>query len=69
MISLDPTSSLDHFESFVKPKIVRQVIQDACENIAKKGESTFYSDIYDALVEYINDNIEKFIEERSYDIE
>jgi hypothetical protein len=69
MLSTDPTSPLDHYESFVRPRLVREVIQDACNNILKRGNETHYSEIYERLFEYINDNLDYYIPEEIYDVE
>ncbi len=67
MLSIDPPS--DYQEAVIRPRLVREVIEDACNNILKRGNQTHYSEIYERLFEYISDNLDYYIPEEVYDIE
>lgn len=56
---LDPPCS--YWEEYGKPKFIEETVKDICKDITK------FPAIFDVLYEYIEDNIEKFLPERSYD--
>lgn len=49
--------------------LIDDKLKYVCENIARKGSSTHFDEIYDLLFEHINDNIEKFLPEAPSDDE
>lgn len=46
-----------------KPKFIERKIEEICASIARKGQESQFPDVFDYLYEYIEDNIEKFLEE------
>ena len=42
-------------------------IEEICDNIAKKGERNQYSEVFDLLYEFIDDNLDKFLPEADHD--
>lgn len=54
-------------EEYKKPALIMDKIQEICDNIAKRGDKSYFSDIVDLLYIHIEDNIEKFLPEADYD--
>ncbi len=50
-------------ESFIENKV-----QEICKSISKEGEQSSFTDIFLMIHEYIQDNLEKFLPEKDYDI-
>lgn len=51
---------VDYWEEYEKPRIVQNKIQEACEDIVKKGTNTRFQEIFDIIYEHIIENLEKF---------
>jgi hypothetical protein len=49
-----------------KPKLIQNAIEEICESILKKGDSSKFPEIFDYLYLYVEDNIEKFLPDRSF---
>lgn len=62
---LDPYSDLPN--PYLKKEFIEDTLIEICKNIAQKGEKTRFSEIFDYLYEYIEDNLENFIEEVDYE--
>lgn len=61
---LDPPCN--YWEEYEKPAFIEGKIIEICENIAKKGTKTSFTDVFDFLYEHIEENIEKFLPEVGY---
>ena len=46
-----------------KPEFIEETVKQVCDNIAYKGENIIYSQIFDLLYEYIENNLNDFIPE------
>lgn len=44
------------WEEYEKPVIINGIAQEICDNIAKKGKRSMYTDIFDLIYEHIEDN-------------
>lgn len=58
---------LHYWEDYKKPKFIMNKIEEICDNIAKKGERNQYSEVFDLLYEFIDDNLDKFLPEADHD--
>ncbi len=51
----------DDWEANIKPYLIEDRIREICANISKKGDQSSFPDIFQTIYEYIEDNLEKFI--------
>lgn len=64
-LPLDPPCNF--WEEYEKPTFIKNMIQEICDNILKKGEKTQFIQIFDLIYEHLDENIEKFLPEGTYD--
>lgn len=53
---LDPLC--DEWEEYRCPELCKSRIEDICQDILKRGETTRFNKIYDALYELVKEDIE-----------
>lgn len=44
--------------------IKEMTIENICKDILRRGDRTLYQDIFDYILEYVEDNLEKFLPEQ-----
>ena len=59
----------DHWKDHLKPMYMEDAIRYAAENIAIKGSKTCYQEIYDAIYEILEPNVEEEYAEQSRSIQ
>ncbi len=47
-----------------KPRLISNTIEEICKNILEKGEHSRFSEIFDYMYLYVEDNIENFLPEQ-----
>jgi hypothetical protein len=57
----------NYWEEYKKPAMIEKKIIEISKNITEKGNNTFFSEIFDYMYEYIEDNLEKFLSHAEYD--
>lgn len=62
---IDPTCN--HWDEYGKPKFIEEMLKEICENIAKKGSSTHFEEVFSNLYEFVEENIDKFLPEKTHD--
>ncbi len=69
MFAYEPPSSppCNAWEDHNKPVFIMNTIHNICESISRKGEKSPFTDVIDLLYEHIENNIEKFLPEQSYE--
>lgn len=53
---------MDCWEDYKKEEFIHDMIMNVCTSIAKKGNKSPYSDVYDKLYEYVEDHLDWFFE-------
>lgn len=54
--ALDPPC--DEWNQYILPERCKDLIVEICKDILKRGENTYYSNIYDAIYELVQTDIE-----------
>jgi len=52
----------DYWKDYKKEEFIHDMIMDVCKSIVERGIKTPYSDVYDKLYEYIEDQFHWFLE-------
>lgn len=55
-------TNFEHWELYVKPGMIEELIKEAAQDIIKKGCSTRFQEIYDAMYELAEGEVEAIYE-------
>lgn len=66
-LPLDPPC--DEWKEYLRPQLCKRRIESICQDILRRGEKTFYRDIYDAIYELVLADVEAENLEKCYYLE